>query len=183
MRADEAIHTIFKHDAALWSHPKALGSKEKRLWMRLAMGDIFRADNDIKEVDNARDAQGFSNHHPEPAADNAHRDCAVETPRFGDDFREVCHAWDEGVISHFLFIREEIQVKGTQSRVIFCEMVEHFPRGCARECVELIDRENIFKAVLVQHHMPRLVVQRHCVDEGAITVKQDGAGCFHQRKC
>lgn len=183
MRADKAIHTIFKHDAALRSHPKAFCSKEKRLWMRLAMGDIFRADNDIKEVDNACDSQGFSNDHPEAAAYNSHRDCAVETPRFGDDFREVCHAWDEGVISHFLFIREEIQVKGTQSRVIFCEMVEHFTRRSACKRIELIHRKNVFKAVFVQHHMPRLVVQRHCVDKGAITIEEDGAGCFHEWKC
>ena len=67
--------------------------------------------------------------------------------------------------------------------MIFCEMVEHFPRGRARKCVELIDWENVFKTVLVQHHVPRLVVQWHCVDKGAITVEEDSAGCFHQWKC
>lgn len=67
--------------------------------------------------------------------------------------------------------------------MILCEMVEHFPRGRACECIEFIDRKDIFKAVFVQHHVPRLVVQRHGVDKGAITVKQDGAGCFHQWKC
>jgi hypothetical protein len=72
------------------------------------MGDIFRADNDIEEIDDARDTQGFPNDHPESTADNAHRDFAVKTPRFRHDFRELCHAWNESVISHFFFIREEI---------------------------------------------------------------------------
>ena len=183
MRADKAIHTIFKDNAAFRSHSEALGSEEKRLWMRLAVGDIFRADNDIEEIDDARDAQGFPNDHPETAAHNTHRDFAVKAPRFRHDFREVCHAWNEGVIRHFFFIREEIQVKGTQSRVIFCEMVEHFPRRRTSECIELIDWENVFKAVFIEHHVPRLVVQWHRVDKGAITVKQDSAGCFHQWKC
>ena len=183
MRADKAIHTIFKDNTALRRDPEALGSKEKWLWMRLAMGDIFRADNDIEEVDDARDTQGFPNDHPEAATDNAHRDFAIKTARFRHDFRELCHAWNEGVVGHFFFIREEIQVKGTQSRVIFGEMVEHFPRGCASECIELIDWENVFKPVCIEHHVPRLVVQWHRVDKGAITVKQDSAGCFHQWKC
>lgn len=56
VRADKAIHTIFKDNAALRGNPKPLGSKEKWLWMRLAVGYIFRADNDIEEIDDARDA-------------------------------------------------------------------------------------------------------------------------------
>jgi len=67
--------------------------------------------------------------------------------------------------------------------MILCEMLEHFPRGRARKCVELFHRENVFKAVFVEHHVPCFVVQRHCVDEGAITIKKDGAWCFHQWKC
>jgi hypothetical protein len=31
--------------------------------------------------------------------------------------------------------------------------------------------------------VPRLEVQRHGVDEGAIAVKQDSAGRFHEWKC
>ena len=87
------------------------------------------------------------------------------------------------MIGHFFFIREEIQIKGTQSRVIICEMVEHFPGGSARKCVELIDWENVFKSVCIEHHVPRLVVEGHRVDKGAIAVEEDGAGCFHQWKC
>ena len=108
MRADKAIYTIFKDNAALWRNPEPLSSKEKWLWMRLAMGDIFRANNDIEEIDDARDAQGFPHDHPESTAHNAHRDFAVKTPCFRHDFRELCHAWNEGVIRHFFFIREEI---------------------------------------------------------------------------
>ena len=183
MRANKAIHTIFKDNAAVWRDPKPLGSKEKWLWMRLSMGDIFGADNDIEEIDDARDTQGFPNDHPESAAHNAHRDFAIKPARFRHDFRELCHAWYESVIGHFFFIREEIQIKGTQSRVIICEMVEHFPGGSARKCVELIDWENVFKSVCIEHHVPRLVVEGHRVDKGAIAVEEDGAGCFHQWKC
>ena len=128
-------------------------------------------------------ATAFRHDQPETTAHNAHRDFAIEATRLRDDFRELCHAWNEGVVGHFFFIREEIQVKGTQSRVIFGEILEHFPRGRTSECIELIDWENVFKTVLVQHHVPRLVVQWHRVDKGAITVKQDGARCFHEWKC
>lgn len=111
MRANKAIYTIFKDNTALWRNPEKLGSEEKWLWMRLAVGDIFRANNDIEKINNARDTQRFAYNHPESAANNAHRDFAVKAPRFRHDFRELCHAWNEGVIRHFFFIREEIEVK------------------------------------------------------------------------
>ena len=87
MRANKAIYTIFKDNAAFRRNPEPLGSKEKWLWMRLAVGDIFRADNDIEEIDDARDTQGFPNDHPESTAHNPHRDSAVKAPRFRDNLR------------------------------------------------------------------------------------------------
>jgi predicted DNA binding protein len=87
VRANKAIYTIFKDNAALWRNPKTLGSKEKWLWMRLAMGDIFRANNDIEEINNARDTQRFAYNYPEAAAHNPHRDFAVKAPCFRDNLR------------------------------------------------------------------------------------------------
>lgn len=87
MRADKAIHTIFKDNTALWRDPEPLSSKEKWLWMWLAVGDIFRANNDIEEINNARDTQRFAYDHPESAAHNPHRDFAVKAPRFRDNLR------------------------------------------------------------------------------------------------